>query len=344
MTQNRSSKADRQESGLVQRMRNSVRELPMTNPHVLLACSGGKDSVALAAVLADLRRLGLLTFSIAHIHHGQHDRADLAVEAVRKIGRRLDVNVQIHLLDQNAIGAHGGVGLEEAMRRERYSALARMSFEEGADCIALAHHQSDQAETILLHLMRGAGVDGLAGMNEWEIRKIPWWQQSRPDVTVGLWRPLIRESAGHVAEVAASSGLPVVEDPTNVDTAWRRNAIRHRVLPMLEEIAEGSTSAIARSASVIASDAELLEHITRQALQDCRDGDALVRTKLVALSHPLQLRVVRAWVMDLLPNHELSHDRVLTIELLAERNRGGAVAEIGAGRSVTLGNGLLTLD
>lgn len=120
MTQKRAPESDQRESGIVQRFRNSLRHGSVPTPHVLLACSGGKDSVALAAILAELRRLELLTFSIAHIHHGQHDRADEAAQAVKDIGSTLDVDVSAHFLAQSDIDSHQGVGLEEALRRERY--------------------------------------------------------------------------------------------------------------------------------------------------------------------------------------------------------------------------------
>lgn len=328
----------------MQRMRKSVRELPTQAPHVLLACSGGKDSVALAWALAELRRLDLLTFSIAHIHHGQHDRADVAANAVREIGDTLGVDVDVHRLVQSGIDAHGGVGLEEAMRRERYLALARIAAEQAADCLSLAHHQTDQAETILLHLMRGAGIDGLAGMRAWEVRTIPWWADTDEATEIGLWRPFIRESADDVAEMAISSGLPVVEDPTNIDSAYRRNAIRHRVLPVLEEIAEGSTAAIARSAQVIAGDASLVDQVTQEALERCREGEGLSRKSLMELPGPLRVRVARAWVLKQAGVIELSAHRTQAIIELAERNRGGAVVEIGSGHAVSLRNGLLQID
>lgn len=344
MAQNRPSKSDRRESGIVQRMRKSVRQLPVDSPHVLLACSGGKDSVALAWLLDELHRLGLLSFSIAHIHHGQHDRADLAADAVREIGQLIGVPVSVVHLDHAAIDSHTGVGLEEAMRRERYLALAVVARQENADCIALAHHQTDQAETMLLHLMRGAGVDGLAGMREWESRHIPWWDVEADQIETGLWRPLIGEPEKDVADIAAASGFPVVEDPTNADPAYRRNAVRHQLLPVLEKIAEGSTAAIARSAEVIAADADLLGQITEQSLVECGDGDALSRASLSLLSEAMQSRVLRLWVLRRLPMLDLSADRVLAVVDLVARNRGGSVVEIGSGHRVSLRDGKLSID
>lgn len=344
MAQNRPPKSDHRESGLMQRMRNSVRVRGVPEPHVLLACSGGKDSVALAWILAELRRLNLLTFSIAHIHHGQHDRAESAAEAVLEIGVRLDAPVSIHRLKADDIESHKGVGLEEAMRRERYLTLAGIANESDAECIALAHHQIDQAETILLHLMRGTGLDGLVGMREWERRTIPWWVETGPHVDIDIWRPLITEAAADVAGIASESCLPIVEDPTNIDTAWRRNAIRHQLLPVLESIAEGSTAAIARSANLVSEDFDLLESVTANALTRCQVKKQLSRAELVQLHPALQARIARRWLLDQLPTLDLSADRVNAVVNLARRNRGGALVEIGSGHHVTLKNGLLSLD
>lgn len=344
MNQSAAGKSDLGESGIVQRMRKSVRALPVTQPQVLLACSAGKDSVALAWILSELHRLGLLTLSIAHIHHGQHDQADRAVQAVEEIGRTLDVPVVIRRLEQGRIDAHIGLGLEEAMRRERYRALARIAMKQEVDCIALAHHQTDQTETILLHLMRGAGVDGLSGMKPWEMRTIPWWEPTGDQIEIGLWRPFLGESAEDVARIAQQSGLPIVEDPTNMDPAYRRNAIRHQILPVLENISEGSTAAIARSAGMVGVDAELLRQLTQRSLGDSLDGDDLSRSSLVDLPTAMQRRVVRAWLSQQLPNQELSADRIDAIVDAAERSRGGSIIQLGNGHSVTLCDGRLIID
>lgn len=345
MAQHRPPKSDHVESGLVQRVRKSLRQLSVPAvPYVLLACSGGKDSVALASILAELQRLKLLTFSIAHINHGQHDQAELAANAVSEIGVMLNVPVSIHRLQQHEIDVHKGVGLEEAMRRERYVALAKIAAEQQARCIALAHHQTDQAETILLHLMRGAGMAGLTGMRTWEQRRVPWWSQSAVGYNIALWRPLLGEASPDVAVAAMNSGLPVVEDPTNTDLSYRRNAVRHQLLPVLEGLAEGATAAIARSAEIVAGDVDLLEELTEQSLANCLEDSALDRATLMLLPRGMQRRVIRAWILGKLPHLELSAERIDAVIDSVERNRGGSVVQIGSGYSVALGAGRLTID
>jgi tRNA(Ile)-lysidine synthase len=332
------------ESGIVQRVRSSLHRLSAERPHILLACSGGKDSVALAWALAELGRLDLLRLSIAHIHHGQHELADVAAEAVQQAGRVLDVPVAVRNLDPDSIAAHAGVGREEALRRERYLALGAIAAETGADAIALAHHQADQAETVLLHLLRGSGLNGLTGMREWEMRRIPWWNDAGPAKQVGIWRPLIHETVDEVAAIAAASGLPVVEDPTNTDTAYRRNAIRHQLLPVIESISPGSTAAVARAAHLIAPDVDLLNDLAARHRDSCQEGDRLSRRCVIDLPVSLQRRVVRAWLEELLPSEELTFDRVTAVLDMAHRNRGGARVQIGAGQDVVLQCGYLVFD
>ncbi len=342
--QNPAGKPDSRETGILQRLRVSLRALQSSTPHVLIACSGGKDSVALTWLLADLRRLGLLNLSMAHIHHGQHQQADQAANAIKEIGETLSIPTYVRRLEQAAIDAHTGVGLEEAMRRERYRVLAEIEHEVKADAIALGHHRTDQAETMLLHLIRGTGLDGLAGMQEMEPREIPWWGESDVTTNVLVWRPLLHESSTKIAEIAVSSRLPIVEDPTNVETRFRRNAIRHEVLTVLENISPGSTQAIARSADVIRRDADLLHQITEQTLMDARRNEMLDRSQLIVHPGALQLRVIRAWILGELPHLDLAEDRVRAVQVAVERNRGGSTIEIGGGARVVLRDGMLLLE
>ena len=334
---------DSRESGVVQRLRNSIRKIGLPVPHVLLACSGGKDSVALACSLHELVRLDLVSLTLVHIHHGQHDRADQAAKAVSDIGTTIGVPVRVRHLDSQAIAKHSGLGTEEALRRERYVALADIATDVSADCIALAHHQTDQAESLLLHLLRGAGVEGLAGMSVWESRRVPWWDYLDAPV-FRLWRPFLHESAATVADIGLRSGLPIVEDPTNSDTSFRRNAIRHDVLPVLERIAPGSMAAIARSGEIVATDAALLAGVTQGLLAACMTEGGLDRATLMTLPEGWRSRVVRAWLMQADIVAEVTRNRVEAIVAMAMRNHGGSRIQIGTGTEVVLMDGVLSIE
>lgn len=332
------------EAGIVQRVRQRLRSLPDPPHHVLVACSAGKDSVALTWVLAELRRLGLIDLTIAHVHHVQHEEADNAAAAVEEIGIQLGVPVMIQHLQRDRIAAHMGVGTEEALRRERYQALAAMGGEVGADCIALAHHQQDQAETVLLHLLRGSGVDGLSGMSAWDERIVPWWESEGDRTTVSLWRPFLAESAEIVLQAAMQSGMPIVEDPTNADTSYRRNDIRLRLIPLMEEIAPGSTAAVARSAGVMQRDRQILGEAVNDAYLRCRRSDGIEVKSLLANSMAMQSAIVRKWLVEAGLGNNLSQDRVDAVVSLAQRGIGNAKIELGRGVFIALRAGQLQIE
>lgn len=344
MPTHKPARSGSRETGVVQRVRRSLALLSEQPPHVLLACSGGEDSIALAWVLGDICRLGLLDLTIVHIHHGQHDRADAASDAVRRVGETVGVPVMVKHLDHAAITSHSGLGPEEAMRRERYLALANVANELSTPYIALAHHQQDQAETLLLHLLRGSGMDGLAGMSEISTMTVPWWQSTTEVSTLRIWRPFLNEPAGDVADIARRSGLPIVDDPTNDDLAYRRNAIRQRLLPVIEEISPGATAAIARSAGVIERDVAVLIDQTERLYEQCHEGGVLLGKPLGSASLGAAARVIRMWVLQETALPEISAARIDAVLTALLANRGGSRTEIGQGTSVHVRDGNLHLD
>ena len=167
----------KRESGVIQRARASLMSWvdPSIKPHVLIACSGGRDSVAMAFVLAALVRTGTMTAAIVHVDHRQRSASELAARGVERISETLQLPFHVVMLHPEEIGNHEGVGKEEALRRERYLALSRIARKTQADAVAVAHHERDPAETVLLHLIRGAGLHGATGMREWTNLDGPWW-------------------------------------------------------------------------------------------------------------------------------------------------------------------------
>jgi tRNA(Ile)-lysidine synthase len=212
--------------------------------------------------------------------------------------------------------------------------------------VALAHHQRDQAETILLHLMRGSGLRGASGMREWSELSIPWWSgaDSVP-MSLRVWRPFIAERYQDVATLAEDSGFVVHEDETNDERRFRRNAVRHDVLPLLESISIGATANLARFGELAADDDRELERLAFAAMRAgsmLRDGE-LDRRELGRLPRAIQRRVMRQWIARSGYDGELTANRLDAIIDLAARNRTGASVEIGAGWSVLLHSGVLRL-
>jgi tRNA(Ile)-lysidine synthase len=202
-----------------------VRRLDLGGRAVLVAVSGGIDSVALAHALHQVSKRSSIKLSIGHVNHalrGAESEADQA--AVEALGSALGVPVYAARVDPAAARAHGPSRdrptLQEAARELRYAALARMAAAAGAAAIATAHTADDQAETVLLRLLRGTGPDGLAGIPE----------RSRDGRIV---RPLLGTTRAEVERFAVERGLAWREDASNASGAYARNRLRHEWLPGL---------------------------------------------------------------------------------------------------------------
>lgn len=204
--------------------------------HVLVACSGGSDSVALAHLLQAVAKPLHLTLTLAHINHGirasaaQDEAVVMAVSATLNLPLRV-VAPQIRRRD------------EATLRDARYAALAEIAREISATVVATGHTANDQTETILLALFRGTGPDGLGGM---PVRR------ALAD-GVDLVRPLLRMERQELRAYVAAAGLPFAVDPTNADRALRRNAVR-AALEGLRPLFPGLDSAVSRAAEVVAAE------------------------------------------------------------------------------------------
>ena len=206
--------------------------------------SGGVDSTVLLALLADLRREFAFHLSAVHVHHGLSSQADAWVAHCREQCASLDLPLRV----ERVVVRRAGQGLEAAAREARYRVFAGLD----ADALALAHHRCDQAETVLLQLLRGAGIKGLAAM-----------PQVRALGSVRLLRPLLAVSRGEIDIHARTHGLVWVEDASNSDTALRRNAVRHLLLPILEDLFPGAAVTLTQAAAQFAETAGLLDALAR---------------------------------------------------------------------------------
>lgn len=334
----------KRESGVVQRARASLAAWadPVSTPHILVGCSGGRDSVAMAWVLSSLARTGAITASIVHVDHRQRPTSALAAEGTRRVATALGLPFHLVTLEPDAIAEHAGVGREEALRRERYRSIASIARAMQADALAVAHHERDQAETVLLHLIRGAGLHGATGMREWSTMDVPWWPSDEYPRALTIWRPFLRERWETIEDIASASRLPVFVDESNEDRRYRRNAIRHDVLPLLEHISSGAVANIARFAELAGEDDDLLDAMARDRLKVQPDGD-LHRRAIVDQPRAIQRRVVQQWIDHLGFDGDLTTNRIDAVCSLAERNRSGAHLEMGEGWTVTLEQGVLSL-
>jgi tRNA(Ile)-lysidine synthase len=242
-----------------------------------VAYSGGADSTVL--LLAAAQRWPGQVQAI-HIHHGLQEAADAFAEHCRTVCAELGIPLQVRRVHaRHAMGESP----EDAARQARYQALARAARDAGLQAVLLGQHADDQVETLLLALSRGAGLPGLAAM-------APVFQR---DGAVFV-RPLLALGARVIREWIAEQGVPFVEDPTNADTGFTRNRIRHLLLPALEEAFPQYRETFARSSRHAAQAQELLETVAVEDL--ARMGGIPAITALQMLSRARQGNVLRHWL------------------------------------------------
>lgn len=225
---------------------------------VLVAVSGGSDSVALLDVLGVLRESLGLTLTVVHVHHGLRPEADAEAEGVRRLCERL--GVACHVERVTVRRAPPWDGLEAESRRARHAALERVARVIGAARIATGHTADDQAETVLMRLLQGAGPRGLGGIAP--VRGL-------------LIRPLIETRRPAIEEYLGGRGLTWAEDPSNRDVRFLRNRIRHDLLPFMAELTGASVvDALGRSAAAARAVVADLEERARAELAHLatRDG------------------------------------------------------------------------
>jgi len=208
--------------------------------HVLAAVSGGADSIALLCFLLEVRAGYPLSVSCVHVEHGIRGEASMEDLAfVRELCEKKNVAFYAVHVDAPAYAKAQGCGMEDAARTLRYDALQRIARESSADAIVLAHHAGDQAETVLLHAIRGSDLRGLCAM------------RMRRGM---LLRPLLGCTAQELRAYLDSIGQRWREDQSNKDVCYARNRIRHGVMPELERAAPGAGAALCRLANAAQRD------------------------------------------------------------------------------------------
>jgi len=319
----------RLERTLRQRMLASFRRCHAVKPkRMLVGFSGGNDSLALALLLKGIGPVIDTRIELVHVDHRMQPGSKRDADRAGQLASAIQLPITILTADAAPQVLHPGVGPEEAARRVRYASFA--SVVQPDDVVALAHHAGDQAETVLLHLLRGTGIEGLRGMAGFASIVVPWWDSSMPPRELAVWRPLLRETKANLAAIVAQSGLNPIEDESNADETFRRNAVRHRLLPLLIELEPTIEQRLGDLAGIASSENDLLDAMTSEMLEAVGDQPGLPRT-LVVDAHPaIARRVVRRWVKARV-GLDLTFDRVEAIRALAASKNGAARIEIGQG-------------
>jgi hypoxanthine phosphoribosyltransferase len=257
---------------LTDSVRATIRRYRMIAPGkpVVVAVSGGPDSLCLLDVLANLCAELMCTLHVVHLDHrlrGAQSAAEAAF--VAETAERLGIAATVEAVDVRALAVERNLNLHAAGRLARYRLLARVALTIGAQAVATAHHADDQAETVLLHLVRGAGVEGLRG-----IRPVVAWGEWRvigdmdeddraalphDEHTPRLIRPLLNVARADIETYCVEHGLVPRRDPSNVDRRYLRTRIRQDVLPALATLNPQIVAALGRTASACAETADFIE-------------------------------------------------------------------------------------
>lgn len=295
---------------------------------VLVACSGGADSLALAAasVVEAARTPGRRVVGVT-VDHGLQDgsaeHADRVVHQLAALGVDETVAVRAYVSAE-------GVGPEAAAREARYAVLEEVVERSGASGVLLGHTRDDQAETVLLGLARGSGGRSIAGMRRW-----------RPPFV----RPLLDLTRAQTEAACRAEGLAYWEDPHNDDPRFTRSRVRHTVLPVLErELGPGVPAALARTADQLQEDLEALDDLADQARADAETSGGLAVHVLAAQAPAVRRRVLRAAALEAgSPASELFRVHVLALEELVTAWRGQKEVQLPGHVSASRSGGTLRI-
>lgn len=283
-------------------------QMPPLPDEVLAGVSGGADSVALLHLLL----LRGCRVTALHVNHGlRGEGSDGDEQFVRALCEKLGVRLRTY---RAVPPAHPG---EDWARKVRYGFFLRAAAETGCHALVLAHHRDDQAETMLLHLLRGAGLTGLAGMAA----------ESERD-GLHIFRPLLGFSRQQLRDALIEAGQTWREDESNADTRYLRNAVRHELLPMMERMAPGASGRIADAARLLRREEDAMQAEAETAFAACTGHTADIwwakAAALERLPKALQVRVLRGLWLRAAGNGMEEHS-------LSMAQTGGLTALVNAG-------------
>lgn len=314
----------------------AVASLGAAAPAFGVAVSGGADSAMLLAYAVRAARLRGKTLHVLHVHHGLQQVADSWRNHVHDLAQLL--GAPCHSL-RVSVDLSSGDGIESAARAARYQALAQLAGKAGVGHVLLAHHRDDQAETVMLRLLRGAGPQGMGAMAPQTVRDgivylRPWLDVSRAQIV---------ESASQFHEL---TGWKPVHDPTNAEDRYTRSAVRERLAPQLDDRWPGWQAVLARHARQSRQLMEVVDEVAAQdlaGLEPGGDGASFSLARWRELSHARQALVLRYWLAcngqrmptearlnDLMRQmrqlHALGHDRQMKVKhanvtIVCERGR-----------------------
>ena len=300
--------------------------LPEKGGTVLCAVSGGRDSMCLLHYLCCLAPDCGFTVAAGHFNHQMRGQADADEAFVRRFCAAREIPFYTAAAPVYEKAGEWNLSVEETGRRLRYEFLERTATEIGANRIATAHHALDNAETVLLNLLRGTGAEGLGGI---------------PPVRGKFIRPLLQTSREEIEDYCAAHNLSFVEDETNRDTHYARNRLRLELWPQLETINSNLTAALGRTAAILRAENGYLDELAQSLLP--AGGLAVSLETLRAAPEVLRRRMLRL-MLQRLPTgkKDVSAAHVAAMLDLVEKGRGTLTLPDGA--RITCGEGEMTFS
>lgn len=285
--------------------------------HLLLAVSGGPDSIALLHGCARLVGTGRRDWrlSVAHLDHAlRPDSADDAA-FVLAAATALGLPAELRRADVAALARDEGTSIEEAGREARYRFLEEVA--PAGTLIATAHTLDDVAETVLINLLRGTGSAGMSGIPARRGRVV---------------RPLLEARRRELRDLLDAAGLAYRVDPSNADPVFLRNRVRAELLPVLESIRQGAIERIGRFSRLAADDDAYLDDLAAVELAQRTDETGAVDWRRPPVPAAMARRVLRLAIGDPAPSAE----RIEALRAAAQGDRGGVVIELGGGRTASV--------
>jgi tRNA(Ile)-lysidine synthase len=319
---------------LVSALRRSLDSVALLRPgvSVVAALSGGPDSVALLDALLRVARKAGMTVVAAHLDHALRTDARVDARFCEELCDRLKVRLRSGRSWPNLKSVRDG-GLEEAARLVRYSFLRRVAREEHASAIVLGHTLDDQAETVLMRLVRGSGALGLSAMRMWDGE---------------LLRPLLDTRREAILAHLSARQLPYRIDATNTDTAFLRNRVRHELLPLLKEkFNPNITEALGRTARTLSEEHSALREVAAQLLDRAAassvEGAAFELAILKAAPEGLGKTALREALRRFGGLRSVSFVHIENLWDLLNKGRGGSSLPLPGSRTATVTRGRLVL-
>lgn len=319
---------------------------------LVVGVSGGPDSVVLLDLLRRLAEPYALKLHVAHLHHGiRGDEADADADFVVALAEKWGLPCSVEHINLPKLAQQDKLSLEEAARRERYAFLTRTAQKNNCAKIAVGHNADDQAETVLMHLLRGAGPAGLRGMLPATCLRDYHLSSFNLNTSADKWliRPLLATTRADIEAYAQTQDLQHRFDQSNLDTTFFRNQLRHEVLPYLQSVTPKISRRLRQLAEIVRADYILLEEFVSVAWDNLlitEYSDAFTFDLQGWRAQPLavQRALIRHAVFRLRQSlRDVDFSHIETAVRLALHGKTGALATLPRGVQLTIGYTSLTV-